>query len=103
MRDRRRKRMPLAYTGSFDLADEVAAIVKPLAGRVAALPRPASAGVWVDAVAGAVHETVSTIVGWLAEADAYAKTTHLAADPAKRHNAIRLLVDLAPRPPVASR
>lgn len=96
LRERRRKHMPIILGGDFDLSVEVAAICAPLAGRVAALPSSPCAGRWVDDVVGSVHEIVGTIVGWLAEVDARAKTRHL--DAAKRGHAIRLLSDLTQRP-----
>jgi hypothetical protein len=96
LRERRRKHMPIVLGGDFDLSGEVAVICEPLAGRVAALPSPVFAGRWVDDVVDAVHELVSTIIGWLAALDARAKTRHL--DAAKRGDAIRLLCDLAQRP-----
>lgn len=98
LRERRRHRLPLAYDGSFDLAAEITAIVSPLAGRVAGLPQPLFARVWVVDVAEAVHELVGTVIGWTAEADALARTGHLADDPGKRTHAVKLYRDLAQRP-----
>lgn len=96
LRERRRKYLSHVYTGAFDLSAEVEAICDPLARRVAARPRPAAHRREVDDLADAVHELVSTVVGWLAEADARGKTEHLDAD--KRGRSMRLLRDLAQRP-----
>ncbi|WP_374025608.1 hypothetical protein [Mycobacterium sp. HNNTM2301] len=97
-RRRRRASMPLAYDGAFDLAAEVAAIAEPLAARVAAGPQPLAFRPHVIELADATHELVSTVVGWLAETDALARTKHLAGEPGTRRKAVRTLCDLAQRP-----
>lgn len=98
LRRRRRARMTLRYDGTFDLTAEVDAICSPLARRVAQLPRPGACWRDVDAVADAVHEAVSVVVGLVAQRDASRKTAHLSGQPEKRAYAVRKLVDLAERP-----
>lgn len=110
LRQRRRAGFPVAYTGSFSLADEIADICRPLAHRIAAIATPEDGRnvAWmfrvdlrdlVDAVHG---ELVSTVVGWLAEIEAVDRVqrdgSHL--DSAGRKQAIQHLTDLAPRPAV---
>jgi hypothetical protein len=97
-RRRRRASMPVTYDGDFDLCAEIAAIVDPLAQRIAAAPQPHLFRSRVLELADAAHELVSTVVGWLAEFDARAKTAHLAHDSGKRRDAMTTLVDLAQRP-----
>lgn len=97
-RRRRRAQIPLAYDGGFDLCAEVAAIVDRLAQRVAVAPQPLLFRSRVLELADATHELVSTVVGWLAEFDARAKTAHLAHDSGKRRYAMTTLIDLALRP-----
>lgn len=97
-RRRRRAQLPLAYDGAFDLAAEVAAITEPLAARVADAAQPLAFRPHVIELADATHELVSTVVGWLAETDALARTRHLAAEPGSRRKAVRTLCDLAQRP-----
>lgn len=96
-RRRRRAQLPLAYDGAFDLAAEVAAITEPLAARVADAAQPLAFRPHVIELADAVHELVSTVVGWLAETDARRKTAHLPND-ADRRKAMRTICDLAQRP-----
>lgn len=96
LRRRRRVYLPNRYTRAFDLTDEVAAIVSPLARRVAALPRPGACWREVDALTAAVHELAHVVVGLIAERDARRKTAHLPYE--KRAYAVRKLVDLAERP-----
>ena len=97
-RRRRRQHLGVAYDGRFDFAAEVAAITGPLARRVADRPEPLVFRHFVTELADAVHEATSTIVGWVAEVDARRVTEHLAAEPAKRAYAVRMIVDLAQRP-----
>lgn len=100
LRVRRRGRQRVAYTSDFSLSREIDDVCSPPAARIAELPNPRGALVWVSDLAEATHEAVSVIVGWLAEVDAKRKTEHLAAEPARRRNAITRLVDLTPRPPL---
>lgn len=102
--DRRRTGLTVRqYGGDWSLAAEIAAVVGPLAQRVAAADRPGRfnrhhlAGS-IPALGEAVHELTGTVVGWIAEADARQRTKHLADEPGKRRYAITTLVDLAPRP-----
>lgn len=97
-RRRRRQHLGVVLRGEFSLAAEVAAITGPLARRVANRPEPLAFRPYVTELADAVHEAVSTVVGWLAELDARRVTEHLADDPAKRAYAVRKIVDLAQRP-----
>lgn len=107
LRQRRRAGLSAVYAGEFDLAAEIAAIVHPLAARIAHLSsvrdaRSPSAmfSARVADLADAIHgELIGGAVGWLAELDAKQRTERMAADSARRAAAIRLLVDLAPRPP----
>lgn len=102
LRERRRAGMTVGhYSGDWSLAREIAEVVNPLARRIAAADRPtrfAHSQASVLWLAEAVHELVGVIVGWLAEADARAKTAHLAAEPGKRKYAMTTLIDLAQRP-----
>lgn len=105
--NRQRRRIGKLTTngGDFSLAREIAEVCEPLACRIAAADRPArfnhcSGLASVPWLAEAIHEAVGTIVGWLAERDAQAKTEHLKDDPGKRAYATRTLCDLAPRPPL---
>lgn len=104
LRQRRRAGMTVGhYGGDWSLAREIADVVSPLAQRVAAARRPtrfrhSATSASVPILAEATHELVGTIVGWLAEADARAKTAHLADDPGKRRYAMTTLIDLAKRP-----
>lgn len=95
-RRRRRVYLPNHYTGTFDVAAEVAAICEPLAARLSYLPRPGACWREVDALTAAAHELAHVVVGLIAERDARRKTAHLSYD--KRGRSIRALVDLAERP-----
>lgn len=101
-RDRRRNGLPAAhYDGTWSLAAEIADVVTPLAVQIANDARPTRfmrGTITVPDLAEAAHELVGVAVGWVAEADARAKTAHLAGEPGKRRAAITLMVDLAPRP-----
>lgn len=102
LRQRRRAGMTVGhYSRDWSLAREIADVVGPLARRIATADRPARFGhsqASVPWLAEAVHELVSTVVGWLAEADARRKTAHLAAELGKRRYAMQKLIDLAQRP-----
>ncbi|NVN51698.1 hypothetical protein [Mycolicibacterium hippocampi] len=104
LRTRRRAGLPVVYNGEFDLAAEISDICMPLARRAARcnglhMAFPSLVRDLVDAVHG---ELVSTVVGWLAEIDAAERIArevgHL--DSASQKQAVRHLVDLAPRPAV---
>lgn len=89
------------YGGDFSLAAEVAAVVTPLADRIAAAEHPGRfrvSSASVPWLVDEVHELVGVVVGWVAEADARRKTAHLADEPGKRRYAIQTLIDLAKRP-----
>ncbi len=110
LRCRRRAGLSAVYTGTFSLAEEVAAICLPLAERSTRLGDPADItrgpakmfGPRVDELVNAVHgELISgRVVTWLAEQDALAHLLRTAPhlDLAARKQAVRNLVDLAPRP-----
>lgn len=102
LRERRRTGLTVGhYDGTWSLAREIADAVEPLAQRIAADDRPSRfmrSTATVPWLAEEVHEAVGVIVGWLAEADARAKTAHLADEPGKRKYAMTTLIDLAPRP-----
>lgn len=100
-RDRRRNHLRVHYGQNFSLTAEVADIVTPLAAKIAGAPEPTPCRCRddVQSLAGAVHEMVGTVIGWLAENQAHRKldkTPDLPADA--RARSIRLLVDLAERP-----
>lgn len=99
-RERRHNRLPIVYGGSFSLTEEVAAICSALAVRVAAepLPLPCTYRDDVAHLADAVHETVSLAVGWIAEAEARKRAANVPAG--SRARSVRLLADLAERPPL---
>lgn len=99
LRERRRTGLTVGhYAGDWSLAREFAEVVGPLAERVAAAPRSARFWRAVNVLVEATHECASTAVGWIAEADAHAKTEHLKGEPGKRKYAMTTLIDLAPRP-----
>ena len=93
---RRRQRLSVIYDGRFSLADEIAAISGPLAGRVAALSSPLVLRGPVAEFVAQVGVCVSTVAGWLAEVDARERTTHLSGG--QREDAVRKLVGLATVP-----
>ncbi|WP_237394163.1 hypothetical protein [Mycobacterium paraintracellulare] len=89
------------YGGDWSLAAEVAAVVAPLADRIAAADRPERfrhSPVCVPLLAEAVHELVGVVIGWVAQRDARARTSHLKDDPGRRQAAMTLICDLAKRP-----
>lgn len=88
-RHRRRQWMRVHYTGTFDLAAEIAAIAGPLAAEISYLPNPLAMSEQIDDVVDAIHEVLSTVVGMLAESayldrQARARTAQAAADLAQR-------------------
>lgn len=95
-RERRRKHLPIAYTGAFDLRREVLDVVNPLAAAVAARPNPGFYLPEVEDLADSVGALVHTVTGLLTERNAYRKVAHLA--PQRRAPAVRLIVDLTERP-----
>ena len=86
----------IVYGGEFDLSAEVFSIAAPLAGRVAAAPRPDAYLAEVEDVADAVHALAHVAVGLLAERTARGKVANLRFED--RGRAVRALVDLTPRP-----
>lgn len=99
LRERRRSGLLVAkYGAKWSLHREIVDVTYPLAQRIAALPEPARLTRPVRSLAETTHELVSTVVGWVAEADAQARTRHLADEPGKRKYAVTTLVDLAQRP-----
>lgn len=90
-RDRRRKRQSVHLVGTFNLATEVTAVCGPAAHEASRLPNPLVLRGDIEAVADAVHETLSVAVGMLAAqhqaADARARTVQAAADLAVRPQA----------------
>ncbi|MDA4108167.1 hypothetical protein MHOL44478_12960 [Mycobacterium holsaticum DSM 44478] len=99
LRQRRRAGLTTAYGGAFSLPAEVSAVVHPLARRVSRLPNPQVCASCAADLADAVHELVSTVIGWLAEIDAKARAEHLThLDSAGKAQAVRLMVDLTQRP-----
>lgn len=97
--ERRRKHLPVYLTGTFDLAFEVRAIVKPLAKALSAEPHPRAYDGHVADLAAAVHEVVSGAIGFIAERDGAAKVKHLAGRPGDQQRAVKTLADMALRPP----
>lgn len=102
LRARRRAGFMAAYYGGdFSLAAEVAAVCRPLADQIASADRPERfrhSPVCVPLLAEAVHELVGVVVGWVAQRDARARTSHLKDDPGRRQAAMTLICDLAKRP-----
>lgn len=64
---RRRKRLPLRYTGSFSLPAEIEAVCGPGAHQVSQLPEPRVMRRDIEAVVDAIHEVMSVVVAMLAE------------------------------------
>lgn len=111
LRTRRRTGLSVVYDGTFSLAEEISAIALPLAERSTRLehdPGDLTRGpakmfrLHVDALVDAVHGELIAggVVAWLAEADAleHLQRTAPRLDSATRKQAVRSLVDLAPRP-----
>lgn len=98
LRDRRRAGLITQYDGKFHASREIAETAGPLAVRITDLAVPLRFRRLVLDFADAAHEFAGTMSGWLAEADAYAKTTHLANEPGTRRHAMTTLMDLAQRP-----
>ncbi|MCH9728736.1 MAG: hypothetical protein K0U84_03465 [Actinomycetia bacterium] len=96
--DRRRQYLSIVYDGGFSLSGELRSAADPLAQRIAAVREPARLTRAVENYIEALHEGVSTIVGWLGEDDGRKRTQHLADQPGRRRAAIRLIADLAQRP-----
>ena len=98
--NRRRRRLgKITENGAvFSAVAEIGAAGMPLAARATYVQAPLRLRRWVLDYADAAHEFVGTISGWLAEADALARTTHLADQPGARRYAVTTLVDLAQRP-----
>lgn len=90
LRHRRRHWLRVHYTAEFDLAAEIAAITEPLAAEISYLPRPTALRGEIDAIADAVHEVLSAVVGMLAE------SRHL--DTEARSRTLDAVRDLAQRP-----
>lgn len=86
LRDRRRKRLALQYTKTFNVANEFEAVCSPAAHQISQLPDPLAMRRDIEGVVDAVHELMSVVVGMLAEsrsADA-GVTRRLVADLAVR-------------------
>lgn len=97
-RQRRRSGKLTRNGGDFSAVREIADVAGPLAARVTYLATPLRVRRLVLDYADAAHELVSTVTGWLAVQDAYAKTAHLVKEPAKHRYAVTTLIDLTPRP-----
>lgn len=108
LRGRRRGALRVAYAGEFVLSEEIAAICGPPAARIAGLSDvhderglgmmfSATVSDLLDAVHG---ELITGVVGWLAELDARERVQRDGAhlDTAERKQAVRHLMDIAPRP-----
>ena len=96
-RQRRRRRLPVHYAGSFDLAAEVEQLVGPVAARLSAEPRSAAFLPEVEDVAAAVHSVVLEAVRLVAEVDHSRRTLHIESFES-RSRAIALLDQARPRP-----
>ncbi|PVB44277.1 hypothetical protein [Mycobacteroides abscessus] len=90
LRDRRRKRQRVHYTGGFNLSAEVAAVCRSVAYEASRVPNPGALRRDVEAVADAVHEVLSTAVGMIAQ-DRHASTD-------ARARTVQTIADLAVRP-----
>ncbi|MBN7403649.1 hypothetical protein P5V78_04375 [Mycobacteroides abscessus subsp. abscessus] len=89
LRDRRRKRLPIHLTGTFNLPAEIEAVCARAAQEVSRLRDPRVMRRDIEAVVDAIHEIMSVVVAMLAESRS--------ADP----NVTRRLVgDLAIRPQI---
>lgn len=95
-RERRRKHLPVTYDGTFDLTAEVAALLDPLAERIAADPHPTGHAVAVEDVTDAVASTVRAIARLLAELDARQRCAGVPIE--QRGRAIAALIQLADMP-----
>lgn len=95
-RTRRRQRLSLVYDGRFSLADEIAAVSAPLAGRVAGLSAPVILRARVAEFVAVVGQLVGTVSTWLAEVDAREMTAHLSGG--QRQDAVKKIVGLLAKP-----
>jgi hypothetical protein len=96
-RQARRAKMPFDWPAGFDLAAEIEAICQPLADAVATADHPATLATPIDRLAAAVHQAVSEIADVVGRADAWRRCAELPVD--QRGRALRLVKELAPRPP----
>lgn len=99
LRDRRRNGLTHVYGSGFSLTVEVADLITAAAAGVAADVNPRAFRDDVERLADAVHELLGTVVGWVAEAEAIAKVTAANVAPDSRARSVRLLKDIAERPP----
>ncbi len=96
LRDRRRARLAVVLDGTFDLAVEVAAIIRPLAARAETAASSRTVRAAIDDVADAVDGLVAAVAHLLAEADAQRRTKALPFEQAT--SARRALLRLHRRP-----
>ncbi|MGW0037501.1 hypothetical protein [Gordonia sp. NPDC003376] len=96
LRDRRRTHLPVTYTNTFDLVEEIEAITAPLAELVAAQPSPARFAPEVEDVASAVSGALRHIAKMVAESEARRKTARVPSE--NRDRARRALVELVDLP-----
>ncbi|MBN7336007.1 hypothetical protein [Mycobacteroides abscessus] len=87
LRDRRRKRLPIHLTRTFNVATEIEAVCTPAAHQISQLQDPLPLRHDIEGVVDATHELMSVVVGMLAESRT--------ADP---NTTRQLVADLAVRP-----
>jgi hypothetical protein len=87
LRDRRRKRLPIHYTRTFNVSTEIEAVCTPVGVETSQLKDPLSMRCEIDGVADATHELMHVVVALLAESKV--------SDPSATR---RLVADLAVRP-----
>ncbi len=103
LRDRRRQGHTVRLGGDWSLADEIAALCAPLADRAAGSGRRSPYTRYVEDVADAVADLMFVATGLLAEADAQARTRHLAIEDRERARiAIRALAQRPTLPQINS-
>jgi hypothetical protein len=93
----RRAKMPFDWPAEFDLSAEIAAICQPLADAVAAADDPAKLAASVNQLAQAVCDSVAEVADLVGRADAWRRCADLPV--MERGRALRLIKELAPRPP----
>ncbi|WP_157896395.1 hypothetical protein [Mycobacteroides chelonae] len=87
LRDRRRKRLPIHYTRTFNVATEIEAVCTPVGVGISQLKDPLSMRHDIEDVVDAAHELMHVVVALLAESKV--------SDPSATR---RLVADLAVRP-----
>lgn len=95
-RERRRTHLPVTYTNTFDLVEEIEAITAPLAELVAGQPAPARFAPEIEDLTNSISGAIRHIAKLIAESDARRKTARVPSE--NRDRARRALVELVDLP-----